>query len=228
MKNREIMTIEEVAEYLRVSERTVYDWAQKGEIPGGKIGTSWRFKRSEVMKWIDKQLGSGYESAPPPPVDLSQVLTPQRCLIMSHETKTDAFNELIDVLSEAPEIESRNELAQAIFNREQLMSTGIGLGIGLPHVRLASISDLVMACGINRFAIEDYASIDDEPIWIIIMIAANDNQHAQYIRFLSHISARLKKPSIREGLQEAETSETVYRLLTQAHETVENKEIGTE
>ena len=42
----DILTIEEVAKYLRVSERTVYDWAQKGEIPSGKIGTVWRFKTS--------------------------------------------------------------------------------------------------------------------------------------------------------------------------------------
>ncbi len=44
----DILTIEEVAKYLRVSERTVYDWAQKGEIPSGKIGTVWRFKKSEI------------------------------------------------------------------------------------------------------------------------------------------------------------------------------------
>ena len=47
-----ILTIEEVAKYLRVSDRTVYDWAQKGEIPAGKIGTVWRFKKSEVENWV--------------------------------------------------------------------------------------------------------------------------------------------------------------------------------
>jgi len=45
----DILTIEEVAKYLRVSERTVYDWAQKGEIPSGKIGTVWRFKKTEML-----------------------------------------------------------------------------------------------------------------------------------------------------------------------------------
>ena len=49
----DILTIEEVAKYLRVSERTVYDWAQKGEIPSGKIGTVWRFKKSEIEKWVN-------------------------------------------------------------------------------------------------------------------------------------------------------------------------------
>ena len=53
-----IMTIEEVAEYLRVSERTVYDWASKGEIPCGKIGTAWRFKSSDIETWVNKLLGS--------------------------------------------------------------------------------------------------------------------------------------------------------------------------
>ena len=58
----DILTIEEVASYLRVSDRTVYDWAQKGEIPAGKIGTVWRFKKSEVEKWVNERLSSGPSS----------------------------------------------------------------------------------------------------------------------------------------------------------------------
>jgi PTS system nitrogen regulatory IIA component len=54
----DILTIEEVAKYLRVSERTVYDWAQKGEIPAGKIGTVWRFKKSEIERWVNERLSS--------------------------------------------------------------------------------------------------------------------------------------------------------------------------
>ena len=52
----EIMTIEEVAAYLRVSERTVYDWAQKGDLPGGKLGTTWRFKREDVEHWVNSRI----------------------------------------------------------------------------------------------------------------------------------------------------------------------------
>ena len=54
----DILTIEEVAKYLRVSDRTVYDWAQKGEIPAGKIGTVWRFKKSEVENWVNARLST--------------------------------------------------------------------------------------------------------------------------------------------------------------------------
>jgi PTS system nitrogen regulatory IIA component len=47
----EIMTLPEVAKHLGVSERTIYDWAQKGKIPAAKLGNAWRFKRSEINRW---------------------------------------------------------------------------------------------------------------------------------------------------------------------------------
>ena len=214
MDKNEIMTIEEVADYLRISERTVYDWAKKGEIPCGKIGTSWRFKRSEIQKWVDKRLGRPQISTPPPSISLSRVLSVQRCIILKSDGKFDALNEMIDVLATAPQISNKDELVEAIFNREQLMSTGIGLGIGLPHVRLASISDIVMALGVSRKPLADYESLDSDPVQIIVMIAAGENQHAEHIRLLSHISNRLKHPETREALVEARNGEEMYRIIT--------------
>ena len=63
MTTHDIMTVEEVAEYLRVSERTVYEWAQRGEIPAGKLGTTWRFKRREIERWVDRRLAGGRRGA---------------------------------------------------------------------------------------------------------------------------------------------------------------------
>ena len=51
----DIMTIKEVAEYLKLTEKTAYRLAAEGKIPGFKVGGSWRFKRSEIEKWIDEQ-----------------------------------------------------------------------------------------------------------------------------------------------------------------------------
>ncbi|WP_086134582.1 methylation-associated defense system helix-turn-helix domain-containing protein MAD1 [Methylocaldum sp. SAD2] len=50
--NDEILTINEVAEYLKVNERTIYRLAANGEIPAFKVGNSWRFKRAELEAWI--------------------------------------------------------------------------------------------------------------------------------------------------------------------------------
>jgi excisionase family DNA binding protein len=52
MDNNEIMTLEEVAEYLRVKPQTIYTWAQEKKIPAAKLGKEWRFKKSMVDKWF--------------------------------------------------------------------------------------------------------------------------------------------------------------------------------
>jgi excisionase family DNA binding protein len=52
----EIMTIEEVAKYLKLKPQTIYSWAQNGKIPAAKLGKEWRFKRSVVDKWFNQHI----------------------------------------------------------------------------------------------------------------------------------------------------------------------------
>ncbi|MBY0354318.1 MAG: helix-turn-helix domain-containing protein [Rickettsiales bacterium] len=51
----DIMTIKEVSEFLKLKEKTAYALAARGDIPGFKVGGSWRFRKSELEKWIKKQ-----------------------------------------------------------------------------------------------------------------------------------------------------------------------------
>lgn len=50
-----ILTIREIAEYLKIKEKTAYALAARGDIPGFKVGGSWRFRHSEIEKWIRRQ-----------------------------------------------------------------------------------------------------------------------------------------------------------------------------
>lgn len=210
----DILTIEEVAKYLRVSERTVYDWAQKGEIPSGKIGTVWRFKKTEIEKWVNDRLSSNTK-----PTNLSNqikvknFLSPDRILFLSHSTKQDALVELAQNLSTAPQIKNEQELTAEILKREELMSTAIGRGIAIPHVRLSSVTDLVMSVGICKSDIIDFQTIDDTPVRLLFMIAASYNQHAYYLQTLSYFSAKLKNKELHDALLSAETPLEVYNLL---------------
>lgn len=52
----EIMTIEEVAQYLRLKPQTIYKWAQEKRLPAAKLGKEWRFKRSIIDLWLDEQM----------------------------------------------------------------------------------------------------------------------------------------------------------------------------
>ena len=51
----EILTIQEIAAFLKIKEKTAYDLAAKGRLPGFKVGGAWRFRRSRLNQWIDEQ-----------------------------------------------------------------------------------------------------------------------------------------------------------------------------
>jgi excisionase family DNA binding protein len=55
-----IMTLEEVAEYLRVKPQTIYTWAQEKKIPAAKLGKEWRFKKAMIDKWFNEQMDEKY------------------------------------------------------------------------------------------------------------------------------------------------------------------------
>jgi excisionase family DNA binding protein len=58
--DNEILTLEEVAAYLRLKPQTIYKWAQEKRIPAAKIGKEWRFRRSVIDRWLDDQMfGNG-------------------------------------------------------------------------------------------------------------------------------------------------------------------------
>lgn len=214
MKLPEIMTIEEVAEYLRVSERTVYDWAQKGEIPSGKLGTAWRFKRQDIEQWIDHHLAGEKKKSDLVPLFLDNVLKSDRVLVIESATKQEILDEMITMMSEASEVKSKDELSKGIYHREQLMSTGIGLGIAIPHVRLRSVKDVIMGAALVREGVKDYESLDSIPVKLIFMIVAREDQHAQHIKLLSQISTRLKDEEQRKLLMDCTDSKSFYLLLT--------------
>lgn len=207
----EILTIDEIAKYLRISERTLYDWAQKGEIPAGKIGTVWRFKRSEVEQWVNARLSA--QDRLSQTVSIETLLSLDRIVFLNHKYKRDALLELASVIATAPQVKNRQELINEILRRDELMSTAIGSGVAIPHVRLASVTDLVVAVGISNVDIVDFQALDEEPIRLLFMIAAAYNQHTYYLQTLSLFNTRLKQSSLRQSLINAQSPEEVYQVL---------------
>jgi len=212
MSQPEIMTVQEVAELLRVSERTVYDWATNGQIPCGKLGTTWRFKRSDVETWIDENL-SRRKPAQLPIISMRDILSPEHVILFDVTSKRQALQQLIDTLSTNSVVGNIDELTEGIFKREEMMSTGIGLGVAVPHVRLKSIKKPIMAVGISKSDITDYESIDGKPVRILFMILAGLGQHVEHIKTLARISGFVKDNHLRNSLLSAASSESIYQML---------------
>ncbi|MCF7848304.1 MAG: PTS sugar transporter subunit IIA [Kiritimatiellales bacterium] len=149
---------------------------------------------------------------------LASILSRECVVLLDCESKKAALTQLVDLLAETPFVLKRDELLRGVFEREELMSTGIGYGIGVPHVRLDSVKDVVMAVGICKEPIKDYTSLDGKPVQIICMLVARKNQHSQYLRMLSTISSHLKSQEMRECITGANDAEKVFRLLTDSQQ----------
>jgi PTS system nitrogen regulatory IIA component len=215
MDTHEILTIEEVAEYLRVSERTVYDWANKGRIPCGKLGTSWRFKRSEVERWVNEKLSGNGQTATAGPVSVADALSPERILLGDFQSKADVLEALVERLAATEFVQDPEAFRREIMSREELMSTGIGFQVAVPHVRIPSVTGLVMAVAISSNDLPDYASLDDAPIRIVCMVGAREDQHVQYLQTLQSISRALRDEATRQSLLDTTETRAAFLLLTQ-------------
>lgn len=211
----DIMTIEEVAQYLRVSEQTVYDWAQKGEIPAGKIGMAWRFKKSDITNWVNERLSANDTKRKKEDIKIKNILTPERILFIQKTEKRAALRELALSLASAPEVKKSDELVTEMLKREDLMSTAIGRGIALPHVRLSSVTDLVCAVGICKTPLADFQTVDDVPVNLLFMLAASYNQQSYYLQTIAYFSAKLKSTMLRTALFNASSPLDAYNLLCQ-------------
>ena len=142
---------------------------------------------------------------------LVELISPDRIVTLKSKTKEEALRELVEVISRSPRVRDKEELLKAILDREKIMSTGIGLGIAVPHAKLDSISDFVIAMGISKEGIE-FNALDDKPVYIIVMIAG-PNQQTMYLRTLAKVTLLLKNRKIRRGIINSKSPEEVMDII---------------
>ncbi len=145
---------------------------------------------------------------------LTDFLTPERVVLLSGTTKAQVLEELMDVIVACNGGVEREQLAREIAKREEMMSTGIGNKLAIPHVRMEGIDRATMAVGVSRAGIADYESLDKQPVHIVVMIAAAKGEHETYIRLLAQVAEALKEPHLRERIIQADDPATIHRILT--------------
>lgn len=148
-------------------------------------------------------------------IDLRYHLHPQRVVDLTARQKDGALEEIVSAVSSAEAIEDAEALLVAVREREKILSTGIGLGIAIPHARIASVKRFVVALGRHREGI-DFGSIDGSPVRILVLIAGPQDAQKPYLELLAQLSRRLKLEEVREEiLREDTTAARVVELLTE-------------
>ncbi|MBT8349917.1 MAG: PTS sugar transporter subunit IIA [Deltaproteobacteria bacterium] len=104
------------------------------------------------------------------------------------------------------------DLIQVLMDREQLGSTGIGGGIGIPHGKLKQLESLALGFGLSRKGV-DFESMDNQPTHIFFLLVTPENSTGLHLKMLARISRILKHDQFREKLLNAATSDEIFSII---------------
>lgn len=128
------------------------------------------------------------------------------------ENKTDAIAELTDALMRVEKGLDRDEVIQALQERERLGSTGIGQGVAIPHGKLKHISHMRMSFGRSRRGI-DFDSMDRQPAHLFFLLLAPEDAAGEHLKTLARICKLMKNAEVRQRLLVATGSEAIFSII---------------
>jgi fructose-specific phosphotransferase system IIA component len=143
---------------------------------------------------------------------ISEILTANVTKInLAAGDKTEAINKMLELANNSGKILDFEKVRECVFEREKLVSTGVGKGFAIPHGKTDFISDIVAAFGIMSEPI-DFDSIDDEKVKFIFLLVGKDTMLNAHIKLLSRISRLMNKDDFREKLIAAKSEAEVINL----------------
>ena len=222
----EVMTIAEVAKYLRMNDRTVYRLAQDGKIPAAKIAGQWRFRKDVLGDWLAGQMRRfatpvepmAVGSTAPEGLDITDVVDPQAIsLALASESKDLVLRELVELAEHTGRVKMPDMLLRLLREREALCSTAVDHGVALPHPRymLSGVVDApVMAMGRAPAGIP-FGAADGQPTRLFLMLCSpNDQTH---LRMLSRLARLLSDDGFRQQLVDARSETQVIDTFGRAN-----------
>jgi nitrogen PTS system EIIA component len=145
-------------------------------------------------------------------MEIADLITPRSVVAQLRATnKKQALQELAKRAAALTGIQERT-IYDVLIERERLGSTGIGMGIGIPHGRLPGLDTL---CGI--FARLDrpvpFDAIDDQPVDLIFLLLAPEGAGADHLKALARVSRLLRDRNVCEKLRGTDNADALYALL---------------
>jgi fructose-specific phosphotransferase system IIA component len=127
--------------------------------------------------------------------------------------KQGIIEEMIGLLDAAYRFADPGQVRKAVLAREELMSTGIGQGVALPHAKVASVDRMMVGVGLKPGGV-DFQSADGRPAQIFFMIISPAAGVEQHLRIMATISRMLKDDGFRGNLLACPDQDAVLRLIS--------------
>lgn len=131
---------------------------------------------------------------------------------LDSSTQEEAIDALLGLLDKEGKLPNLKQFRTAIFHREQIVSTGIGMGIAVPHAKLSNLHQFFIAIGIQKTKGIEWNAVDQAPVRLIFLIGGPDDRQSEYLQILSQLTTAIKNLDLRKNLLTARTSQEVIEL----------------
>lgn len=133
------------------------------------------------------------------PTPFGKYLSPDMVSFLDKESRDEAIRALVLKAFDAGKIQSPDDFFTAVINREKIVTTGIGMGVAIPHAKMAGFDDFFISVGILDKGV-DWKALDGAPVRLIFLIGGPDNRQTEYLRILSSLTLTLKDEEKRKIL----------------------------
>ncbi|MBN1972028.1 MAG: PTS sugar transporter subunit IIA [Sedimentisphaerales bacterium] len=210
------LTVKDVANLLKVNEKTIYRWLKKGDMPAYCVGNQYRFNRAELLEWAtSRQIGVSADIFVEP--ENSQVSINSLADALNAggihyrvegEDKQSVLKNVVKLMTLPPEVD-KEFLLQVILAREAMASTAVGDGIAIPHVRnpivLHITEPVVSLCFLEKPV--DFNSLDGKPVNCLFTLVSPTVKMHLYL--LSRIAYMLRDDSFKNVIEKQGAREKI-------------------
>ena len=127
--------------------------------------------------------------------DFIQFVTKDSVMSLDGRTKLEVMDQLIAWAADLTKL-NRDVIFRLTWKREQMMTTGVGGMLALPHIRVNDITRPYVIIGVCENPIEDYQSQDDQPVRVIVFAVTPDENQEAYLQLLGSVSRKLRNSKL--------------------------------
>lgn len=221
MPKEDIMTLGEVANYLKLAERTVLRMVHQKKIPCAKVGNQWRFMRSMIDDWLISQMRvlpkndlAKLVEVDSGSVQISRLVAPEYIITdIQPGSKDDVLAQLVKPLAERGVVENTQGFLEGLMRREETLSTAIGSGIALPHLRNPEDNPIAGPALIVGICPEgtDFESVDAKLTYIFFILSTDSL--TVHLKLMAKLTRLVQDGNLVQDLKAAKTADDVVTTL---------------
>ncbi len=146
-----------------------------------------------------------------PSLLISKYLNPKLVTHLKVDERDEALSVLVNLLATEGKLIDKEAFHQAILERERIVSTGIGMGVAVPHAKLSGYSTFFIAIGIHQKGIP-WDALDGVPVRLVFMIGGPDDKQTEYLQLLSRLTLAIKDEERRKKMLQLNKAEDIIAL----------------